>query len=267
MDINEIFKNIDNLLIRGKSSEAEEYMKKVLSEAEGSCDTDISVEVLHEMAGFYKQLGKCEKSAECCKRIEELLDNVGETSSYRRASAGLNTANAYRACKDLEEAFYAYKKTYEIIQKCGDEKLYFAYYNNLSLLHREAGKDDDADNALKEALLIAEDKLHDELTAAVCRTNLATGLLRRRRISEAEDLLKDALGYFESHTPTDFHYSSALAAYGDLNIAKCDLPAAAKCFEKALVETEKHMGKNRFYEVISDNLESVYKMMGGKPSE
>ena len=86
--------------------------------------------------------------------------------------------------------------------------------------------------------------------------------LLRKRIDEAEEILKPAIDIFAKDNPSDYHYSAALSAYGDIKMVRGELEEACKYFELALKEIEHHMGKNKFYEIVEDNLFSVKKMMG-----
>lgn len=265
MEIKDLLEKIDNLIRESKLSEAEKLMKDELKKSKEEKNLSKSVTLLNELTGFYRDMGRMVKSIDCCLEAEQLLDEMGIGKTKERAASYLNAANAYRANHDLEDAYGYYKKAYEIIEICGDDSLYASYYNNMALLHQEAGKFNDAVECLKKALIIADEKMHDETRTAISRTNLATSLLRMKRADEAKEILEPAMKYFAGRTPSDFHYCATLSAMGDMYLAKADTVKASEYFEMALSEIELHMGKNNFYEIVGDNLASVYKMMGGKP--
>lgn len=263
--VNEILAHIDGLIKESRLSEAEEYMNSELTCAKNEKAYDIAITLLNEMCGYYRDIGQMAKAVECCLESEELLDNMGIGNVPERAAAYINTANAYRANGNLDKSYEYYAKTKEILEICGDDRLYSSYYNNMALLHQTADRYEDAVECLKEALYIADQKLGDEIRVAISRTNLASSLLQLKRADEAREYLEPAIKIFAGRTPSDFHYSAALSAMGDLCLIKGELDKAAEYFEEALSEIEMHMGQNNFYSIVSDNLESVYKMQGGKP--
>lgn len=263
--IQEILSNVDDLIRNSRLQEAEQYMRSELKSAEESGEYTVSITLLNEMCGFYRDIGQLNRAIECCTKAEEYMDKIGVGDTKQRAAAYLNTANAYRANHDLEESFSYYQKARKILDVCGDASLNSSYYNNLALLHQEAGKFDKAEECLRKALYIAEEHLHDEIRIAISRTNLATSLLRMKRVEEAKEILLPAIKIFEARVPSDFHYSAALSAMGDMNMLMGKPKQAAEYFEMALSEIELHMGKNNFYEIVTDNLESAYKMLGGRP--
>lgn len=263
--VDEILRTIDNLNKESRLEEAEKYMLDELkvSKAEGAWN--ISLTILNELAGHYRDRGIMKKALDSCLEAEKIMDSNDVGKTKERAAAYLNTANVYRAMGELDDSFSYYKKALTIIEICGDPSLYSSYYNNLALLHQEAGKFDEAVDCLKKALIIADEKMGDELRVAISRTNLATSLIRAKRLGEAYDYLKPAVDLFAGRTPSDFHYSAALSAMGDLSLLRGELDKAADYFETALSEIDMHMGQNRFYTIVKDNLDRVYELKGGRP--
>lgn len=261
MNIQEVLTKIDSLLRDSKLDEAREYMNSSLKLAYDEDDYNSALTILNEQCGFYRDLGQMKNAIECCEESEKLFESLGIGNTKERAAAYINTANVYRTFGELEEAFAYFKKAGSVLELCGDESLYSSYYNNLSLLHQEAGRFEDATECLKKALYIADEKMHDEIRTAISRTNLATSLLRLKRIDEAEEYLKPAIDTFKGRTPSDFHYSAALSAMGDLKLFKGEFEESTKYFEMALSEIELHMGQNNFYDIVTDNLANAYRML------
>lgn len=264
--IEQILEEVDRLIKSCKLDEALSYMLENLDKARKEADYFLAITLLNELCGFYRDTGKLQKAVDCCLESEELLDKAGVGKTKERAAAYLNTANAFRANHDLDKSFEYYKKARAILDICADAELNSSYYNNLSLLHQEAGKFDEAQKCLRQALYIATEYLNDEVRIAISRTNLASTLIRMKRLDEAREMLEPALEIFRARIPSDFHYSAALSAMGDLYMLSGQGKKAASIFEMALSEIDLHMGHNNFYEIVSDNLETAYNMSGGRES-
>lgn len=262
----EILQHVDELNKESRYKEVEEYLLPILDEAQKEGQWTISLTVLNELAGNYRDRGLMDKALDACLKSEKLLDDNGVARTKERAAAHLNTANVYRARGDYDESFSSYKKALASIEVCQDANLYASYYNNLALLHQETGRFDDAVSCLKKAVEIVETRLNDEVRTAISKTNLATSLIRMKRLEEAYSYLKAAIDTFAGRTPSDFHYSAALSAMGDYCLYKREIEKSAEYFEAALSEIELHMGKNNFYEIVKDNLDNVYRLMGDRPT-
>lgn len=262
--VTEILNNIDALNKESKLQEVEKYMQDELAKSKKEGLWEISLTILNELAGHYRDRGILNKALDACLESERILDDNNVGKIKERAAAYLNTANVYRTMGELDDSFSYYKKAIGIIEVCGDPSLYSSYYNNLALLHQEAGKFNDAIDCLKKALIIADEKMHDEMRVAISRTNLATSLIRAKRLEEAYDVLIPAIEIFAGRTPSDFHYSAALSAMGDLSLLRGEIEKSRDYFEAALSEIDMHMGQNKFFSIVSDNLDRVYELLGGK---
>lgn len=262
MNTNEILSHIDSLLKESRLNEAEKYMKATLSDAEKSDRPDIMLTLYNELAGFYRDCGRFAEALESCRRSEVLLEkmNIG---GAQLASALLNSANACRAAGLYDESFDYYRRIYAILENIGAEKpLYASYYNNLALLYQETNNWQEAADCLKKALSLAD----DDIRRAITRSNLAVCLTKLGDNSAAKETLAPAMETFSGLSPSDFHYSAALAAMGDICFAEKDLSKAAYYYEASLSEIELHMGRNNFYDIVSHNLSEAYENLGGKPA-
>lgn len=266
MNVGEILQRIDELLHQCRLDEAEEYMNACLEQAHSEGRTDIEITIYNELAGFYRDCGKFEQSLECCRRSEELLDIIGEGETPRKCAALLNSANACRASGKLSDAYEYYDKIWDMLQKFPEEEgLLASYYNNLSLLHQEAGRWEDAKGCLEKALEIAERSPDGEIRSAISRSNLAVCLIRLHDCGRAKKVLAPAIEIFKGRSPSDFHYSAALAAMGDILFSEEKYAEAAEYYEAALSEIELHMGRNNFYDTVMGNLSAAYEKAGGRP--
>ena len=92
-------------------------------------------------------------------------------------------------------------------------------------------------------------------------------LLRLHRTEEALSYLEQADRILAGKTPSDFHYSAVLAGFGDAYYQQGKFELAADAYEKALPEIELHMGRNNFYDIVSDNLTQTYaRLSGSRPA-
>ena len=266
MNVSEILQRIDELLHECRLDEAEEYMNACLERAQAEGRTDIEITLYNELAGFYRDCGKFSQSLMCCRRSEELLDIIGEGETPRRCAALLNSANACRASGKLSEAYGYYDKIWNILTKLQEEDgLLSSYYNNLALLHQESERWEDARGCLEKALEIAERSPDGEIRSAISRSNLAVCLIRLHDCGRAKEVLAPAMEIFKGRSPSDFHYSAALAAMGDILFSEEKYAEAADYYEAALSEIELHMGRNNFYETVMGNLSAAYERSGGRP--
>lgn len=263
MNVSDILSDIDALLKESRLDEAEKYMTDTLELARKQDRTDIMLTLLNELAGFYRDCGNFPRSLECCRNSENLMEQMGIAGSEQYISALLNSANACRAAGLWEESFKYYEKIRsELDAGHGNDALYAGYYNNLSLLYQEQGQWENAAQCLENALALTSE---GESRRAITQTNLAVCLAKTGRLSEAKDILAPAMEFFRGMSPSDFHYSAALAACGDICFGEKCYQKAAEYYEAALAEIELHMGRNNFFDIVSENLAAAYENMGGKP--
>lgn len=253
----QILNEIDNLIKDSRLSEAEVYMNEVLVRALSNDEWDIALTVLNEQAGFYRDISAFDKAIDACKKSEDLLNDKGSGDSHAKAAAYINFANVYRASKHLDEAFLYFDRAYELISVLDDPYLESNYYNNLSLLYQEKNDYLNSVACLKKALYIADEIMHDEIKTAISRTNLANSLVRLGEIQEAYTTLAPALEIYVGRTPSDFHYSAALAAYADIMALQGEIKDAVWFYEMAKSEIDLHMGHNVFYEMVSENVNKI----------
>jgi tetratricopeptide (TPR) repeat protein len=255
MSIENILSQLDNLLNDCKLKEAEIFLLDSIEESIKNNEYANAITLYNEQIGYYRDCGKFDESIDSCNKVLELIKNCNLENTPEHATTLLNVANAYRASGNLEKSFSTYEKVKKIYDnsKNIDKKLYASYYNNLSLLNQEANDFESAYENQKKALSIVLE-IKDYQKIAISKTNIAVSLIRLNKISEAEKMLGEALEYFTGLTPSDFHYSAALSAMGDVCYHQGKYNLAVKYYEMALSETELHMGKNNFYDVISENL-------------
>ncbi|MGN0583930.1 MAG: DUF4125 family protein, partial [Ruminococcus sp.] len=237
---------------------AEEFLNRVISDAMESKDYHNAITLYNEQIGYYRDCGMFEKALLSCEKVSELIYECNLENTPEHATTLLNIANAYRAAGKYDKSFEAYnmvKRIYDSNENT-DKMLYSSYYNNISLLYQETQDWTKACECQKKALeIVTEEK--DLQKIAISKTNLAISLIRLEKTEEAQKLLSEALDYFYGLTPSDFHFSAALSAMGDILYYKGKYSEAIDFYEMARSETELHMGKNNFYDIISDNIKTA----------
>ena len=258
MDVAVILKHLDELLNECKLDEAQKFLSESLNEALQIEDYLSAITLYNEQIGFFRDCGMFDQAIDSCENVIDLIYKCHLKNTAEHATTLLNVANAYRASGKHDKSFEAYKKVKEIYDNIEntDPSLYASYYNNLSLLYQETGDWVKSCECQRKALDIVQ-KQGNVQRIAISKTNLAVTLIRLGKMHEAETYLNEANDYFTGLTPSDFHYSAALSAMGDVMYYNKKYEDAIRYYEMARSETELHMGKNNFYDIITENIEQA----------
>ncbi|MBP1560980.1 MAG: DUF4125 family protein [Oscillospiraceae bacterium] len=263
MDTTLILQQLDLLLKACKLDEAEDFLRRNIENAHDMQDTDCEKTLLNEQIGFFRDCGRFDEALAAAERVRRLFEEHGETADISYATTLLNCANAYRAAGKHQAAFEAYDTVSRLYSELLPENhsLVSSLYNNLALLYQETGEWEKACGYLNDALKIVRSS-GDEIKTAISCTNLAVSLIKLCRGDEAEPLLREADEILGGHSPSDFHYSAVLAGLGDLCFLRKEYASAAEYYERALSEIALHMGRNNFYETVTENLMRSYEAAG-----
>ena len=263
MNLEQVLGKLDTL----SYTETEGYLEKQIADAEQEGDTASEISLLNEMIGFCRDSCQHEKSMQYAERALTVLNENGLTETLGYATTLLNIANAARAAGRLEESMTFYRETERRYQQLLPQKdmLFASLYNNWSLLYQEMNRYEDACHYLEKALFIVKNKEGCEIETAVTYTNLAQSLLKIKRIEEAWRQIQEALLIFKQDGNRDYHYSAALSVYAQCLFQRKQYREASACFNKAMQELEKHMGRNKNYELLKENWEKACKMAEAEP--
>ncbi len=259
----DIRKDIDSLLSEYRLDEAEEYMKNALSEARETGDTQTELYLLNELAGFYRDKGDNASAIACAESSKEIFSAIGDDLSADYLSAMLNLANAYRAGGRYEDSRRVYDGIFLKIRDTAPHLL-SSYYNNIALLCQQEEDFIKAREYLESALE-TEQKNGDERKIAITRANLSVCMTKTGAPDSAEEQARLSIEYFSGMSPSDFHFSAALAAMGDARAAKAEYAKAEELYEAALSEILLHMGRCGFYDIVSENLALCYEKTHHSP--
>lgn len=269
MQIQQTLSRLDDLLHQCRLDEAETLLTQAVAQAQAEADTDSEKLLRNEQIGFYRDCGKFPAALETAAAARALFEQTGETDTISYATTLLNCANAYRAAGNYEDAFAAYETVQSLYARLlpPDDGRVASLWNNLALLYQETEQWEQACTCLKQALeLVQHDP--DPTRTGISAANLAVSLLRLHRTAEALCYLQQAEKILIGKTPSDFHVSAVYAGFGDAYYQLGEYTKAADAYEKALPEIELHMGRNNFYEIVSENLKQTYaRLGGGRPEE
>lgn len=267
MQVQEILQQLDTLLKNSCLQEADVFLKKQIAVAEQAEDWETALTLYNEQIGFFRDCGRFLESLAVGEKALECVEKLHLKQTIAHATTLLNVANAQRAAGMQEAALNSYqqvKQLYDALLSPTDGRV-ASYYNNLSLLYQEMGDWEASCAALEQALQIVTQQPGQEGRVAISKTNLASSLLHLHRVQDALPLLKSALSFFAGLSPSDFHYSAALAAMADAQYQLQDYEQAVWYYEAALSEMELHMGRGATYQIVQENADHAYEKLGGKP--
>ena len=252
MDNRNIKEHLDELLRASRLEEAERFMLGTLKEARDQEDVPVQLFILSELAGFYRDCGRFEESVKSAEICREYFDREGIKEGEDFISMELNLANAYRAAGRRKDAHRVYDEVYPVIRPFS-EKYCPAYYNNLALLYEDEGDLRSAADAFRSAIgCLSRSDPDYERRLAITRANLSS--VQTLLGEDGEENAKLSLEYFKGLSPSDFHYSAALSAMGDVLLSKGDTKKAALFFEAALSEMLLHMGECPFCDTVREKI-------------
>lgn len=269
MNIEKFFEQLDEYFQKNELDQVEPYLVRSLEDAKEAEDYAAYIAVGNEMIGFYRSVSEFRQAFDIAEDVLLLMEELQLGGSEHFATTLLNTATAYRAAGNAEQAYQYYRQALQIYAGLLPEGDYrFAgLYNNMSILLEQMGRNEEAAELLQKALGIVEKLEESRMEQATTLTNLAMVCFKMDKADEAAAALKKALEIFEKEGGgTDAHYSAALAGVGEAYYRMGDYAASLASYEKALLEVKKHFGENQSYAVLCENCAAVCDCLkdGGK---
>ena len=260
MNIEKFFEQLDEYFQKNELDQVEPYLVRSLEDAKEAEDYAAYIAVGNEMIGFYRSVSKFRQAFDIAEDVLLLMEELQLGGSEHFATTVLNTATAYRAAGNAEQAYQYYRQALQIYAGLLPEGDYrFAgLYNNMSILLEQMGRNEEAAELLQKALGIVEKLEESRMEQATTLTNLAMVCFKMDKADEAAAALQKALEIFEKEGGgTDAHYSAALAGVGEAYYRIGDYAASLASYEKALLEVKKHFGENQSYAVLCENCAAV----------
>lgn len=260
MDINTFFARLDTFFAENQIEKVEPFLYDSLEQAKEEKDYGAYISICNEMIGFFRSVSEFRKAFDAAEDVLLLMEELQLDHSEHFATTLLNTATAYRAAGNYQQAYTYYEQALQIYQGLipPDDYRYAGLYNNMSILLEKMEQNDKAIQYAGKALAIIETLEGGEMETATTLTNLALLYFKISDYPKAQELLEQALALFEkSGDKTDAHYSGALAGVGEAYYRMKDYGKSLTAYEKALEEVEKHFGRNLSYAVLCENCAAV----------
>ncbi|MCM1143588.1 MAG: tetratricopeptide repeat protein [Blautia sp.] len=270
MDMQAFFATLDGFFAANQIERVDSFLCASLEQAKEEKDYGAYISICNEMIGFYRSVSDFRKAYDAAEDVLLLMEELQLERTEHFATTLLNTATAYRAAGNYEQAYTYYRQALQIYEGLivPDDYRYAGLYNNMSILLEKMGRDEEAIQCAEKALAIIEKMDNGEMETATTLTNLALLYFKVSRYQEAQKLLERALALFEqSGDMTDAHYSGALAGIGEAYYRMGEYDRALESYEKALQEVEKHFGKNESYAVLCGNCAAVCEALGKKEKQ
>ena len=265
MDINSFYYDTDQLLSEKKYTEAEEYMKKALAQAEDECDAAATIAICNELGGFYRAVSKYAEGIVLYEKALELIYQLGLNGTEHHGTTLINYATTVTLIGDIEKALELDKAAAAIFAEAGfslDYRL-ATLYNNMSFLCMDLGHFEEAETSLNDALYILNTLDDTEIDVAVTYSNLACVYVYMNRLDEAKVAVKKALDIFIAEKGRDdVHYAGAVNTLGEIYYREGSYDKAAALFEESLALTARDFGKEtQSYAILCDNLAACFDEM------
>ncbi|MDD3206610.1 MAG: tetratricopeptide repeat protein [Lachnospiraceae bacterium] len=268
MDINEIFKELDELFKKNEIDKVEPFLTDCLVNARETNNFGIYISVGNELIGFYRSISAYQKAVSMAEDVLYLMKKLNLEDTEHYATTLLNIATAYRAAGQVDQAYEYYETALAIYEKLlpPNDYRFASLYNNLSILLEGQDKNEEAVAYLEKALFIIKELDETSVEYATSLTNLALLNFKQNKVEEAKEKLELALTIFDKKGEnTDAHYSAALAGVGEAYYHMKEYQKSLDAYEKALEEIQKHFGENESYSLISQNCAAICDQLGDTP--
>lgn len=262
MNVEAFFGKLNEYFEKNELDKVEPYLVSQLAEAGEREDYAAYIAIGNEMIGFYRSISQFKKAFDAAEDVLLLMEELQLETSEHFATTLLNTAAAYRAAGEPEQAYNYYRQALHIYNGLlapGDYR-YAGLYNNMSILLEQMDRNEEAAELLQKALAVVEKMEDSKAEQASTLTSLALLYLKTDRNEEAAKTLREALSLFEkaeSDGAYDAHYSAALAGAGEAYYRMGDYKNALGAYETALEEVKKHFGENQSYSILCENCAAV----------
>ena len=195
VEIGRVLEKLDSYLKKEQYLAAERHLKYWLDEADALGDPRGAFAILNEMVGFYRKQAMEPEGLAVCKRLTDLITQMGIEDSPGAATAYLNIATAYKSYGKTQDALPLYERAREIYERDLDETdvRLAGLYNNMALALGESLQYDEASTLYEQALSILSQSRGSEPEQAVTYLNLADLYVQKLGSEAAESKVEEAL--------------------------------------------------------------------------
>lgn len=236
IDLNKFYQGLDDLFQQKDSGQTMAYLQRWLQEAQQRQDTSGIVAVSNELGGLCRAMGQIDRAKDLYKTVLTQLEHMGLIHSEHYATALINAGDVYVNSRELPEALQYFLRARDLLVECGlagDYRM-AALNNNISMVYRDTGEFDKAEQALDIAFRIIRGIPECRGELATTYINLGELQVRQNKLEMARESFEEACRMFEEDGGGDVHYSSACAGLGQVYYLKRQIPQAIRWYEKAL---------------------------------
>lgn len=256
IDLSQFYQGLDTLFQKKDSGETMRYLERWLQEAENKQDSSGIVAVSNELGGLCRAMGQIDRAKNLYRTVLTNLEHMGLTHSEHYATALINTGDVYVNSRELKEALQYFLRARDLLVECGlagDYRM-AALNNNISMVYRDTGEFDKAEQALDIAFRIIKGIPECRGELATTYINLGELQVRQNKLEMARESFEEACRMFENDGGGDVHYSSACAGLGQIYYLKGRTQEAVNWYEKALALMERDFGRTEYYRVLEANV-------------
>ncbi len=195
-----VLEKLDDYMAKRAFDDAERHLRYWLSEAQAGRDKQGQFQILNEMMGCYRKLGRGDEALDAAEKTLALAKEMRIDDAVSGATAALNAATVCDAFGKTErslELFRAAKTVFERDLPEDDPRL-GGLYNNMGLSLVSAGLYDEAEAIYRRALSIMAHAPRGRLEQAITYLNLADAVYARLGAEEAEETVGDCLDKAEA---------------------------------------------------------------------
>lgn len=179
---------------RGNAAEAVEYFHRAKRLAEMHCGRETAeyATIINNLAGAYRILGDYENALKYFETAMDIYSKILGTSNFYYTSAVNNAALLYLSAGELDKAEEMLAKALKVTEKAREMKMERAVsLGNLAVLYMKREKEDEAINALEEAVSIYGELPEDQRMhmAAACNS-LGDIHLNRGKMEKADEMYR-----------------------------------------------------------------------------
>jgi tetratricopeptide (TPR) repeat protein len=259
INIREFYEGLDILFQRKNPAETMRYMEEWLNKAQAINDTSGIVAISNELGGLCRATGQIDRAKSLYDNVLRLLENMGMAHTEHYATALINYGDVFVNSRELSDALGMFLRARDMLVECGlagDYRM-AALNNNISMVYRDTGELDKAEQALNISFNIIKGLPECRGELATTYINLGELQVRQGKLEMAKESFTSACNIFEEDGGGDVHYSSACAGLGQVYYLKGDKKNAEACYEKALYLIERDFGRTQYYNLVADNLKKV----------
>ena len=262
MDINVFFEQLGTTFAQGSIEDICALFEKSLHQAGVEGDSNATIAILNEKAGFYRNISQYEEALKAAEKALSLMISLGYADTVAYGTSLLNAGTAYRAAGDLSKAMEYFTKARAIFENRleAHDHRFAGLYNNMGAACQEMELYGEALKMLEKAAAIMgqiPDMGADRVTVL---GNLAVVQFKTGNNSAAQSTLEQARGIMAAEPPSGKvpEYAVAFACMGEAFYRAGNHAWAAEAYEKALGMVQGAFGENRDYATLCFNCAKAY---------